>query len=260
MRSLDGVDVAAAGQRLGGRDELDAGLDAARAGPRTRSGRPPGSAAVRAAISASRRRAAASSRRRSRRRRSASSSARVRKRSASARPVLDRPGMERRVLRRTSGVPSRAAATIATSAAPRRAATAEALPPPGTGSAEASRRDELVDASGRGTGRAIGSTRPIVHGRATAATAPSSTMWHGVGAGRARYRRARPDDRRAASDEPGRDGPRDRAAMLCAGQAARGASSRPVTVQRRERCWNVRDSRARGVSTSNSVRGPVMTG
>ena len=31
----------------------------------------------------------------------------------------------------------------------------------------------------------------------------------------------------------------------------------PSIVQRRERCWNVRARRIEGVSTSNSVRGPV---
>ena len=45
------------------------------------------------------------------------------------------------------------------------------------------------------------------------------------------------------------------------GLRPRGAPrSRPVTVQRRDRWWKVRESRAPGVSTSKSVRGPVTTG
>jgi hypothetical protein len=87
--------------------------------------------------------------------------------------------------------------------------------------------------------------------------------------GEARYRRAppprpnvvdrwwegpRPTGRRAETPVPARRvGVRDQAAR-------RTPSSRPVTVQRRERCWNVRESRARGVSTSNRVRGPLITG
>src|SRR5829696_3064760 len=43
-------------------------------------------------------------------------------------------------------------------------------------------------------------------------------------------------------------------------QAAVATSSSPSIVHRRERCWYVSARRAPGVSTSNSVRGPVIAG
>ena len=54
-------------------------------------------------------------------------------------PVSSAQAWRSRVLLRTCGRPWDSAATIATSAAPRLAATAEALPPPGTGLADAER-------------------------------------------------------------------------------------------------------------------------
>ena len=73
--------------------------------------------------------------------------------------------------------------------------------------------------------------------------------------GQRRWEERRRPGRRAKTPVPARRvGVRDQAA------ARRTFSSRPVTVQRRERCWNVRERRARGVSTSKSVRGPLITG
>jgi hypothetical protein len=119
-------------------------------------------------------------------------------------------------------------------------------------------RDEFVDGQIAET-RSIG----IHHDRSytsepwsSAASPRYGTPCVGRETGRARYRRTRPVVRRSRAAE--REGVRRREGE--ARQAAVRTSSRPVTVQRRERCWNVSDRRARGVSTSNSVRGPVMTG
>ena len=162
-------------------------------------------------------------------------------------------------------------------AAPRLPATADALPPPGTGAAEASSATNASSVRSRNRvrrrpsprlyGRACGSAtgRPIRMGRARpagrahrasaargvsdtgaadpapAAASPSRTSVPG----RARYRRARPETRladgggRDAAGGPTRRDPSPRASMLGSrsGGRRRTSSSRPVTVQRRERCW-----------------------
>ena len=72
-------------------------------------------------------------------------------------------------------------------------------------------------------------------------------------AGRARSRppRSRPGEPRGGAPTPVSGGAR---------QAAAGSPSSPSIVQRRDRCWNVSARRRPGVSTSNSVRGPVIAG
>ena len=114
------------------------------------------------------------------------------------------------------GRPIDRAATIATRAAPRPAATAEALPPPGTGAAEASSRDEPIERqvaeTSRGTERSPpadctgGALRPVARrstpasavrvrrsrgGRGTGAPAPNrDDVASGVGGRRRPGRRA----------------------------------------------------------------------
>ena len=120
------------------------------------------------------------------------------------------------------------------------APTAEALPPPGTGAADPSAADESVE-------REVAEARAdrLVHH--VDCTVAARVQWRAVGVG-ARAVPAPPlrdptlwTDRRW--EVRGRSGRRRaRTPVLrrrCCGQAARRrtSSSRPVTVQRRERCW-----------------------
>ena len=108
---------------------------------------------------------------------------------------------------RTSGDPRRGLATIATRAAPRLAATAEALPPPGTGAADPSSptnpsrvrsRKRVTEGS---TARLYGcdSARIVRNGRREATDVRATTCVGsaarraGVRRGGRRYRRARPE-------------------------------------------------------------------
>src|SRR6266540_4160440 len=97
------------------------------------------------------------------------------------------------------GRPSDRAATIATRDAPRAPVTAEALPPPGTGSADASRRTNSSRVRSRRRDEAASTTPPIVGAARGPASGPGVSVRRQANGepGRARYRRARPGARLA---------------------------------------------------------------
>ena len=180
-----GVDVAPAGQCLGDRDEFEAGLDA---GHRDFRGVARGDLQGRRAGRALRVRLA---RQLHRGRELAEGGGvlvgEVEESIGEGEPRRVRPGVQVRVLRRTSGGPIDSDATMATSEAPRLAATAEALPPPGTGAAEPRASTNPPTVRSRKRVGVVGSTHRL-YGCGSVPVVPGAR----IGMGRARYRRARP--------------------------------------------------------------------
>ena len=236
-RSLEALTLLRPASASASADELEAGLDASRAGPRRRAARPPLSAAVRAPRSSSVSRGSFIARGEPGVGRGVLVGE-VEEPVARGRwPVADRPGVERGVL----GV-LRAAlgqrATIATR--PRRAPR---RPPrrcrhPGTGSADASRPTNASSVRSRKRRSARGDLHAAIvrlrRARGTGARRRTASDADGSEPGRARYRRTRPASRRASASRggpPSADGRDPSAGRRCDRRLrprARTSSSRPV--------------------------------